>query len=535
VLERTDGAQEDTIGAVRVEADLCATNVAGAVPIRRGESAASRARRAERFVERGAPMNGSECITREQQLAALRAPSSGDDELYPFPQQVLLAYRIPAGATAPDEFTAEAEVMPYPTTRGAAVDDTDPHEIVFHRDEALATKTAEFNDERLAMGPDPDEAAKLVGDGQQLVAYVSEIVPGAIIADEDDTALQVSADFGLPVPADGKPYAGPFNALVLSGSRTAIDSAIIGNSCPSFIPFCGGIGDRRGAGGPPSFDDEIVCAGSGAVERALDGMLTSCPSPLIPQDATEPPTLTSLIGGDDIPTRDLRVSGGEGFAQPGGETAVPFKLVTNGAALGDEVFDLTSTTTVPGGVTWSQHSSDFAATGETTRNVGVKVPANATPGTYDVTLKFRTAGGEERSATGRVVVVPKPADATAPIQQASLGNSAPLIRGNVFMDENGNLRFRSLCGSCIVDGLVPFGALDGSATAAQAGKLRLLRIARGSTRGAQGKAARTRLRLSPKAKRALKQGRRIKAILVFRTSRNAAPQVRRAVIRRPRK
>src|SRR5690606_3403923 len=55
------------------------------------------------------------------------------------------------------------------------------------------------------------------GPGMKWVGYVSEALPMLLTGE-----LVVDADFGLPAPAGGGPYAGPFPYEVKSGVRLAV-------------------------------------------------------------------------------------------------------------------------------------------------------------------------------------------------------------------------------------------------------------------------------------------------------------------------
>jgi hypothetical protein len=98
------------------------------------------------------------------------------------------------------------------------------------------------------------------------------------------------------------------------------------------------------------------------------------------------------------------------------------------------------------------------------------------------------------------------------------------------MDRQGFIRFRSTCGTCAVDGLVPFGSVGTTAKASQAaGKHRLLRVARGTVRGKAGAGKAVKVKLFPKAQRSLRKGRRLLGVIVFRKGASGTPQVRKVV------
>lgn len=280
-----------------------------------------------------------------------------------------------------------------------------------------------------------------------------------------------------------------------------------------------------------------------------DGDLTICPMPQIKfdpagEDEEQPRIhLIDAFKGIDTPTRDLDLrGGGETFAEQGTTANVPFRLVGAGAPGGTLDLVASVSPAIPG-LGDVKSAIEFPGTATTTRNAELKLPADAPARTYQVTMTATSKSGDKRTATAGLVVLPKKATETAatPVVEVAATPGTPATtrsapssrRGNVFMDADGHLRFRNVCGQCSVDGLVPFGSVgDKAAKSAQARTGRLLRVAHADRlAGKPGVRTKVRVKLFPKAQRSLRRGRRLNGVLVFRSGKAGVPQVRKVVFR----
>jgi hypothetical protein len=254
--------------------------------------------------------------------------------------------------------------------------------------------------------------------------------------------------------------------------------------------------------------------------------LTFCPLVQPVEADSYDEALAKAFTGTDTATRDVTLAGGgDQFVEQGNSVAIPFKARWAGPKGGS--LDLTASVSpaIPG-LADQKSQFDFPGTGETPHSVELKIPADAPARTYEVTLKA-SKGAASRSTKVNLVVLPKPAPVVA-----GAAASKPAIRGNVYMDRDGFIRFGNLCGSCSIDGLVPFGALGTQAKAAQAtGKHRLLRVARSKVKGKAGVRSPVRVKLFPKAQRAIRRGRKLTGVLVFRKGRASKPEVRKVYFR----
>ena len=536
VVSNQQAAQQDVIGDVNVSADVCVAPQLLATIIGGGGSLPFRGAR-DAITRGGGPVPGDvlDCPPAD----ALYDMLDGDETENIFagiPHQLLVNVRVPEGTTAPETFTAAGESLVQGVWQTPSDEDAAPErravEVTFTRSADLEEQSGGLYD--LAYSG-LDGAPDVIGDGQKIVGYISSPLPGPLVGD-----LQVDVPFGLPGADGDAPYTGPFNALTMAGTRIAI--------APEQFPSLPRAA-RALRGGPPSdldaispdrpidcLDDEL----SGGLPRGpLEDILSLawCPFPGTffvsgtPEEVIE--ELEKTVRGVDAKTRDLRIAGGEGFAEQGQTATVPFTLRTAGDASAEELA-LTASTAAGGAIaTPRQAATTFPATGSHGRQVDVQIPENATPGTYEVTLTARN-GDAARTGTGRVVVLPKAASA------ASLpGTGAPRGRGrdNVYMDRQGNIAFGWICppacGDARVDVTSPKAGIAPNANTAAVSKPRLLRIARGKFAATAGKRARVKVRLFPRARRAVRRGRNVKAVIVVRSA-NGTPAVRRVTIKRSR-
>lgn len=524
-----DASQQDVIGDVKVSSKACDIPFLflSGLPLR---SSATKA------LERGV-LADDECPSLE-----LVQEAADDDIPLTVPHQVLAGIRVPAGAKAPETLTATAQYVPYAAfyddvnDRGAA-QPVKPQtaKIMFRKADAYAAQLPSFF---AGLEPGEDEAPlEVVGKGQKMTGYVSDVIPGQIVGE-----LQVDGAFGLPEGAD--PYAGPFNHLTVMGSRWAGSTEEHEEAFFRFFEFVDGGIRNRGTDDEPGFEDvhpdrPIECSSELDLRRADRGLrgapldelfmilhsidYTLCALPPVSED--EDAELAELFEGQDVATRDLRVLGGEAFAEQGQTATVPFKVRSAGAEGGK--LTATVATTVPGGAPQAPREFTFPATGEHATPVTVGVPESAAPGTYEVTLTVGS-GSASRSAKGSIVVLPKPV-------VAPLGGQAP--RENLFMDSEGNVSFGLVCttncGSLQSDVLSMKKGISPTANTAAVSKPRLLRIAKKkSFRTTAGTRTRAKVKLFPKAIKAIRKGRSVKGVLVVRAGGKGVPTVRRVLIRR---
>lgn len=487
----------------------------------------------------------------------------------PMPGQVLLAYRVPKGTQAPEQLTASTEIVHFKdwweyldgtseprgtgtgtgTTGGGELPENRQIDVTFTRSAELDEKLPAFYSRTDDDDPANDEDhIDLLDEDQEVVAYVSDVVPGAQVGE-----WTVKAGFGLP--AEQRPFEGPFNHVSMVGwravmtpeleppvrSRRALESAGL---------ISRGIGGMFGDLDP---EREIDCRLGEtiptvpAARRALRGEepdpvdLTFCPMPK-PQigDGEENPVLgigRRAFKGTDTATRDLGLrGGGETFVEQGRKATVPYSLVGSGPAGGELELTAKVVPAIPG-VGDVATEVEFPGAGTHGRSLELQIPADAPARTYEVLFTAKN-GDHTRTAKAGLVVLPKAAtaeQAAQPEQQQPQGTVAvkKTRRPTVFMDREGFIRFSSACGPCSVDGLVPFGTVgDSGAKASQStGTHRLLRVARGKVAGKSGVRTKVRVKLFPKAQRALRSGRRLTGVIVFRKGAGGRPDVRKVVFR----
>jgi hypothetical protein len=553
VVSNQRAAQKDLIGDVNVGGEVCTaplvlpflieTALSGVLTpgdvLRASHDAAARRKleRTAKALTPGAPPEWLFGCPNDEDLEDILSGGFLDETELAIaagiPHQVLVAYRVPQGFKAPASFTAKGKsrvsVVFDPT---APVVDRGGPNIPSHLEDVNVTfkRAPEMDGQLVEYLAD---ALKVVRDGDQLVGYVSSTLPGPLSGD-----LDLDAGFGLPNATSPEPFAGSFNGLTLVGSRIAVDEKLIGG-----LPRAAGARALRGIDpedviGGLSADRPVQClqtdeslpivrgARRGPPSAILELFgLAYCPMPDIAAEIGSDEDREDLLRGVDAQVRDLRIVGGEAFAEQGSTASVPFTFRTTGPA-SDQQLALTAATAL-GGATASpaQATTTFPAAGNHARSVNVQIPADAAPGTYEVTMTA-SIGGQTRLGGGRVVVLPK-----AVLQQQASQRG----RDNVYMDASGNIAFGWICppacGSDQVDVTAPKAGIAPKANTAQVSKPRLLRIARSKFKANAGKRVRVKVRLFPKARRAVKKGRNVKAIIIVRKGGKGVPSIRRVVIK----
>ncbi|HEY7255467.1 MAG TPA: hypothetical protein VH476_02190 [Solirubrobacterales bacterium] len=253
---------------------------------------------------------------------------------------------VPVGGGTPIAFTRDDEVVPEMTAAAAAI-----QKFLGEAETPEEIKEAEELRPFLG-GPWPPS-------GLQGVGYIS-----APVQELEGVAAEwsVDADFGLPTPADGGPFAGPFATSVAIGFRevTATEPASRPLHCARFEAL-------------PQ-EGEAFCSGS--LQQAQIG------------------------------TADLRIAAPAKPAQAfvGGSAQLAFPLKFGGAPTTPPTFALSATTTVKGGKTKLGSGSFTPGPANPTGNVTVSVPNSAKPGTYSVTLTAATFQGSTATQVGKLKV-----------------------------------------------------------------------------------------------------------------------------------
>jgi hypothetical protein len=564
-VQDEEAAQPDAGGPVTVSTTTCDNPAGGAVFVE-GYLA--------RILDGGIRARGLDlvnltgCLDRDEVIA-----DAQDGGLPTMPRQMLVAYRVPKGAEAPPTITATGDVVTSddgvlvplrssarrlpavrralgrtaPLTRGgpsgAAV--LDDQQIVFRRAPEMDGQLQEFHAGLDAQSPDEprraDEDFALAGPDQKLVGYVSTVIPGVVL-DE----LKLDAPFGLPGASGDTPYAGRFDHLSMAGMRLVLTDEQIAEiaeqtedeEAVAMLRETLGVARPVDCLTPDDIDLDDLETEEEAIFTLMGGGWCPLPkvafAPRAERAAGDEPV--DPYAGEAIDVRDFRIAGGEGFAEQGQTATVPFTLKTAGAAGGRLSYRATSA--LPGAALSAPGAGEMPATGGHRRTVEVQIPADAAPGTHEVVLEV-TSGAVTRKAKGAVVVLPKPAPAVQPQQQ----RQTPPVeqRETVLMAGDGTIAltvwcpFKGVtCGSQQFDALGPKAGIAASAQTAQAQKPRLLRIGRSKHRVAEGRSARVKIKLFPRAVRAIRGGRQVKGLVVVRAGGKGVPAVRRLVIKRRR-
>ncbi len=271
--------------------------------------------------------------------------------------QYLLGIAVPPGSTPPATVTA------VPIGGGSPLVFTKSDEVATEIAAASANlhKLAEEEGEGGEIGASVWPAAGLQGFGY--ISNAQQELAGVTFE------WNVDADFGLPVPADGSPFAGPFAAGLTLGTRE------VSPAQPANRPVhCWRFESEPQEG-------EAFCFGT--IEQKQAG------------------TSDLKIGA---PKQTSVFLGGKA------KLSFPFNFATTAASLPSFGLSATSTlskaqlkvgnsTFTPGAVDPTTHRSPTAP-----QTVTVTVPKNAKPGTYDVTLTAKTALGGTVSQVAKLKV-----------------------------------------------------------------------------------------------------------------------------------
>ena len=261
------------------------------------------------------------------------SPEEDEEEI-----QYLLGLAVPPGSSAPSTITAG------PSAGGPP--------IVFSRNDQAAAEIAAataFAREKNA------EVEAWPPAGLEGVGYLSNAV-----REVEGLAVEwtVDADFGLPVPSDGGPFAGPFKVAPAYGFR-GVDA----EQSPSRPVHC-----LRFDGGEPDPSDAVCGPVGEEAEVATSDLKIGAP-----------PTASVFVGG--------KASLAFGFNFGSTASTLPTFNVTASSNLSGAALAVSDPSFTPAGPDPSTHRS----TGSDT--VTVAVPKTAAPGVYDVTITAATAQG----------------------------------------------------------------------------------------------------------------------------------------------
>jgi hypothetical protein len=279
--------------------------------------------------------------------------------------QYLVGIAVPSGSVPPATITAT------PVKGGGP-------SIVFTRNEEVtAEMTAASASFRKAIeegefeSPSEKEAIEAIfgkawpPSGMQGFGYLS---PAENETEGPEREWTLDPDFGLPAPADGTPFVGPFKAAVAYGIRN-----VEGGTSASSPVHCERFESEEG---------ETICTGSlDVAEVGTNDLKISTPKPT-----------TALVGGKASLKFGLNL-GSTTTSPPtfalAGTTTVPHGSVTipSGASY------------VPGPVATDTHRATPIAS-----TVEVKVPKGTKPGTYQVTFIATVPGGGSVSQVAQLKV-----------------------------------------------------------------------------------------------------------------------------------
>ncbi|HEX6153216.1 MAG TPA: hypothetical protein VFZ19_06800 [Solirubrobacterales bacterium] len=270
--------------------------------------------------------------------------------------QVLVGIAVPPGSTPPATLTA------VPLGGGAP--------LTFTRNDEVSAEmaAASVNLEKFAKEAEVSEEGTQAWPptGLQGVGYLSAPFQETEGVTQEWT---VDADFGLPVPSDGGAFAGPFGAALAFGQRG------VSPAQPANRP----VRCYRFEAEPQ--ENEAFCAGTSG-----QGQIGTSDLKITPAAQT-----TAFLGGK-------------------GTLSFPLNFASTAAALPS--FNLAATSTLPkasvkpasptftpGVPDATTHRSPLAL-----GTVNVRVPKNAKPGLYDVTLTATTAQGASVSQVAKLKV-----------------------------------------------------------------------------------------------------------------------------------
>ena len=263
--------------------------------------------------------------------------------------QVLLAFRLPAGAGSPGSFTS---TRTGPSNSGP--------QLTF-------TKSPSYTSELQRVDPAPA--------GYEWQGYISQQVTYSHSGGEQN--FDATIDFGLPPGANGAPFAGPF----------------------IWRPI---VGFREPASGPGDASEPVHCGST------IYDFYVPSGSQNYGGYCADDPSSAQLHSMFVLPTHDARVLPGLPSTAPAGTTAVvPFAFLFAGPSTPAASFTFGATTGVGGTAATPSPGTLVPASDSTSIvKVAVPVPVGTAPGTYAVNLTASLADGETRAGTAQLKVTP---------------------------------------------------------------------------------------------------------------------------------
>src|SRR4051794_5118985 len=269
------------------------------------------------------------------------ANTDGDDFSSPLSFQMLVAFRVPDGVTAPQSFPSDA------------------------RDTTFTFSQSYTDGMTAAYAPVA---------GEHWVGYISGFKNNLNPAsDPDDREFGVQAEFGLPSAADGGPFAGPLKYRIAAGLRALNSSTESGDPvvCPD-----------------PAHP--TICADTPANTPAATGTPA-----VFPANLEKPVSDFGVLAGN-------RATAGQGGTAT---VSFPVKYADGGGLGAKNLSLTASTTLPGGSATPGATSMQVQPGGTHTMNVNVAVPAAAALGDYRVTLTASNGSpATTRSNTGTLTV-----------------------------------------------------------------------------------------------------------------------------------
>lgn len=273
-------------------------------------------------------------------------PAEEDEET-----QYLVGIAVPPGATPPATLTA------VPAGGGSP--------LVFTRNEEVTTEltAASANLHKLAEeeGEGGAPAARVWPPaGLQGVGYLSDT---RVEQEGVKAEWSIDADFGLPVPADGSPFAGPFATGIAYGVRFVEPGQPASRPVRCFR-FDKGVEEM------PTTEGQALCLGTLEEKQVGTSAMT----------LTAPKQGSVFLGGKASLVFNAN------FASTA--ASLPTLNLLASSTLPKASLAVSSPTFTPGTPDPTTHRSPTA-----NQTVTVTVPKNAKPGTYDVTLTASTPQG----------------------------------------------------------------------------------------------------------------------------------------------
>ncbi|TML34418.1 MAG: hypothetical protein E6G29_10435 [Actinobacteria bacterium] len=262
--------------------------------------------------------------------------------------QVLLAFRIPNGSTAPNTFSSSSTG---PTNPGPQLN---------------FAKSATYTSELQRLNPAPE--------GFRWVGYISQAFTYQPSGEQNFTA---SLDFGLPAGRGGHPFGGPFAWRPVVGARRLTDLT--------------------------HASDPVNCTPISDLGSDATAPGTAPGASWICIDDPDPTAVDSFFL---LRTRDAAILRGAKAKVRAGKTARLKFLFQYAGPASPAAFTFSANTDgIPDSTNISPRT--YTPFGDSTKTVTVsfKVPKSTHKGTYTITLRARLPDGETRSGAGKLKVL----------------------------------------------------------------------------------------------------------------------------------